>query len=180
MSSVDLEKRCVKLGKRFTEKFSVNHFPKTRDALSLSLLSFSALFLSRPDPVSALSLCRPRSGLSSLSLPSQIRSQLSLSAVPDPVSALSLSVAPNLDPTRRDEVGPIVLFNRLRVLRSRLWTRRWRWRRSRSRSRSPGIVLRSRLWMAVGPREPRARARISDEGRSDEARRSLARRCAAR
>ena len=45
---------------------------------------------------------------------------------------------------------------------------------------SPGIVLRSRLWMAVGPRESRARARISDEGRSDEAQRSLARHCVAR
>uniref|UniRef100_A0A2N9ESC8 Uncharacterized protein n=1 Tax=Fagus sylvatica TaxID=28930 RepID=A0A2N9ESC8_FAGSY len=45
---------------------------------------------------------------------------------------------------------------------------------------SPGIVLRSRLWMAVGLREPQARARISDGGRSDEARRSLVRHCAAR
>ena len=40
-----------------------------------SLLSFSALFLSCLDPVSALFLCRPRSDLSSLSLSPQIWTQ---------------------------------------------------------------------------------------------------------
>ncbi|GMY31073.1 beta-(1,2)-xylosyltransferase, partial [Fagus crenata] len=65
-----------------------------------------------------------------------------------------------LDLTRRDEVGPIVLFNRLRVLRSRHWMAvgpRGAWERSDGGDGDftemvvdfTGIVLRSQLWMAV-------------------------------
>uniref|UniRef100_A0A2N9ELI1 Uncharacterized protein n=1 Tax=Fagus sylvatica TaxID=28930 RepID=A0A2N9ELI1_FAGSY len=100
--------------------------------------------------------------------------------------SLSLCAAPDLDPTRgltrsvrsSDSVttDDITDGGRHRGFG-------WRWGRenceheleslAKDEARRHGEAWRGTA--KLGPREPRARARISDEGRSDEARRSLAR-----
>jgi hypothetical protein len=132
------------------KKFSVNHFPKhtfcSFSALSLSLLSFSAL------------------------------SQLSLSAAPDPdpMRQLMRSVRSSDSVTADDimdggdgdfTVKIAVEISTGIVLRLQLWMAvgpRGAWERSDGGDGdfmveiaveiSPGIVLRSQLWMAVGPK----------------------------
>uniref|UniRef100_A0A2N9GGN4 Uncharacterized protein n=1 Tax=Fagus sylvatica TaxID=28930 RepID=A0A2N9GGN4_FAGSY len=107
------------------------------------------------------------------------------------VLSLSLCAAPDLDPTRgltrsvrsSDSVttDDITDGGRHRGFG-------WRWGRENCEHELESLVKdearrHGEAWRGtakLGPREPRARARISDEGRSDEARRSLARRCAAR
>uniref|UniRef100_A0A2N9HZI7 Uncharacterized protein n=1 Tax=Fagus sylvatica TaxID=28930 RepID=A0A2N9HZI7_FAGSY len=86
-----------------------------------SQLSLSAV----PDPVSALSLYRPKSGLSSLSLPPQIQTQRGVTRL------VRSSNSVTADDITDGRDGDFTVEIAVEI--------------------SLGIVLRSRLWMAVGP-----------------------------